>query len=329
MTRVEAKMSKIEEVIGHFDTGRVLAIGDLMIDQYIYGTVNRLSPEAPVPVVDIERELCELGGAANAVNNIKILGGNVDVIGVIGTDDAGRILLDLFKERHINVDGIILCEERPTTVKTRVIGNGCHIVRIDKETKKAIDGQTTNRILKLIEDDIDNYNAILISDYNKGLITKNLLRKLIPLANSHEIPIIVNSKVENLVYYKNVTMVISDMHEASQVIGIKPINETSIRNMGQWLMTRLDCDGVLIVRGGKGLTMFEKDGDVKHLSTHIGEIHDIAGVGDAITGVMALALSCGSDIQTATIIANSAMTVALGKTGTGLMSKEDFLKQIR
>lgn len=318
----------MNDIIQNFNNTRILAIGDLMIDQYLYGTVTRISPDAPVPVVDIESESYELGGAANAVNNIKSLSGTVEAVGVIGTDDAGRILLNLLEKRGIDTKGIFSSEDRPTTVKTRVIGNGNQIVRIDKETRKTIDVEVTKEILGFVDTRIKEIDAILISDYDKGLITQYLLNKLIPLARSHDIPVIVNSKIENLRSYKNVTVIIFDLFDASQVVGIKPINETSVRNIGQWLLTHLDCRGVLIIRGKKGITIFEKDNDVKHFSSTAKDTSDITGVGDAATGAMALALANGSDMQTAATIANAAATVALGTTGTHTVTIEELLTQI-
>ncbi len=318
----------MNEIIKKFNGTRILAIGDLMLDQYLYGTVTRISPEAPVPIVNIETDVCELGGAANAVNNINNLGGIVEVIGVIGKDDEGRILLDLFKEKNVNTDGIILSDDRPTTVKTRIIGNGCQIVRLDKETRKNIGTETSKEIIEHITKRIKKYDGILISDYDKGLITPYLLSKLIPLANSQDIPIIVNSKIENLTHYKNVNVIISDLYKASQVVGIKPINETSIRNTGQWMLTHLDCKGVLIIRGKKGMSVFEKDGSVKHLSSAVMEVSDITGVEDTLTGVMALAVANGSNIIDAAVIANAAATIVLGKIGKYAISKEELLRQI-
>lgn len=319
---------ELKEIVKHFDRSCVLVIGDLMTDQYLYGTVTRISPEAPVPVVNLEREVFELGGAANAVNNIINLGGVVDAVGVIGKEDAGKILLNLLRERNVNTDGIILSEDRPTTVKTRVIGNGNHIVRLDKETRKNIGTETSEQIIEHIRSRIEKYDAILISDYDKGLITPYLLRKLIPLSNSHGIPIIVNARIENLTHYNKVSVIISDCIKASQVIGIKPINETSIRNIGQWMLTHLDCRGVIITKGKKGISVFDKEGNVKHLSSIPKDVSDITGVEDTITGVMTLAMANGSNVIDAAIIANAAATIVLGKSGTYTPSKEELLRQI-
>jgi len=319
----------MNDVINGFNSTKILAIGDLMVDHYVYGTVTRISPEAPVPVIKVETESYKLGGAANAINNIKSLGGDVEAIGVIGIDDTGRILLNLLNEKSIDTEGIILCGNRSTTVKTRIIGNDQQIVRIDTESKKPLDTETTQQILKNIKDEIKNFNAILISDYDKGMITHYLLDKLIPMARSSNIPIIVEPKVENLLNYKNTTVVVSDLTELSQASSIKPINETSIRNMGQWLLTHLDCNGVLITRGKKGISLFEKDKVVKHFPGAVKEMYNVTGVKDVITSVMALALANGSDMSTAAEIASVASTLAAGKVGTITITREDLLNQIQ
>jgi D-beta-D-heptose 7-phosphate kinase/D-beta-D-heptose 1-phosphate adenosyltransferase len=267
-----------------------------------------------------------LGGIANAIDNIISLGGIVEAVGLIGNDDAGKILLNLLKEKSVNTDGIILSDDRPTTVKTRVIGNGCHIVRLDKKTRKNIDYETSDLMIEYIIKRIKNYDAILISDYDNGLITPYLSKKLIDLANSNEIPIIVNSKTENLIQYKKVSLIISDYQKVSNVIGIKPINETSIRNIGQWMLTRLDCKGIIIMRGEKGISVFSRDGTVKHLPIITKGVSDITGVEDTIIGVVTLAVANGSNMIDAAMIANTAAAIVLGKIGKYTPSKEEIIE---
>lgn len=317
------------DVISKFNGTKILAIGDLMLDQYLYGTVKRISPEAPVPIVQIDKEVCELGGAANVINNINNLGGTIEAIGIIGKEDAGRTLLKLLKERNVDTDGIILSDNRPTTVITRVIGNANHIVRLEKETRKKIGPEISDQIIEYIRNRINKYDAILILDYDNGLITPYLSKKLIHLANSNEIPVIVNSKTENLIHYKKVSVIISDCYKVSNVIGIKPINETSIRNIGQWMLTRLDCKGIIIMRGEKGMSVFSRDGTVKHLPMITKGVSDITGVEDAIIGVVTLAVANGSNIIDAATIANAAATIALNKSGNYTPSKEEISELIQ
>lgn len=319
----------MKDVINKFNRTKILAIGDLMLDQYLYGTVTQLSPDAPVPIVQIDKEVCELGGAANVINNITNLGGTVEAVGIIGKDDAGRILLNLLKERNVNTDGIILSDDSPTMVKTRIIGNGSHIARLEKENLKKLGTETSEQIFDFIRNRITKYNAILISDYDKGMITPYLSKKLIHLANSNEVPIIVNSKTENLIHYKKVSVIISDCHKASKVIGIKPINETSIRNMGQWMLTRLDCKGVIIMRGENGMSVFTRDGTVKHLPIITKGVSDITGVEDAIIGVVTLGVANGANMIDSAMIANAAAAIVLGKTGKYTPSTEEILELIQ
>ena len=319
----------MKDIVNKFNRTKILAIGDLMLDRYIYGTVTQISPDAPVPVVRIDKEVSELGGAANVINNLNSLGGTVEAVGIAGEDDAGRTLLNLLKEKNVNTDGIILSGDRPTAVKTRVIGNGSHIVRLEKETRKKISAETSEQIFGFVRNRIAKYNAILISDYDKGMITPYLSKKLIQLANSNEIPVIVNSKTENLIQYKKVSVIISDFHKVSNVVGIKPINETSIRNIGQWMLTRLDCKGILMMRGKKGMSVFSKDGTVKHLQTVTKDVADITGVEDTIIGVMTLAVANGANMIDAAMIANAAAAIVLGKTGKYTPSKEEISELIQ
>lgn len=317
------------DVISKFNGTRILAIGDLMLDHYLYGTVTRISPEAPVPIVNIDKEVFELGGAANAINNMNSLGGVVEAVGLIGKDDAGTKLLNILKEKNVITDGIILSDERPTTVKTRIIGNGSHIVRLERETHKKIGTEISAQIIEYIKNRIKNYGAILIMDYNNGLVTPYLLDKLIPLANFNEIPIIVNSKTENLIHYKKVSVIISDYYKVSNVIGIKPINETSIRNIGQWMLTRLDCKGIILMQGEKGMSVFARDGAFKHLPIITKGEADITGVEDAIIGVVTLSVANGSNMIDAAIIANAAAAIVLKNKGNYAPSKEEILELIQ
>ena len=319
----------MKEIINKFTGTRILAIGDLMLDQYLYGTVTRISPEAPVPIVQIDKEVCELGGIANVINNINNLGGIVEAVGIIGNEVEGRTLLNLLKERNVITEGIIISDDRPTTVRTRIIGNNRHSVRLEKENRKKISPEISDRIFEYIRNKIKNYDAILISDYDTGLINPYLSKKLIDLANSNEIPIIVNSKTENLIQYKKVSVIISDCHKVSNVVGIKPINETSIRNIGQWMLTRLDCQGIIIMRGEKGISVFSRDGAFKHIPMITEGVKDITGVEEVIISVVTLAVANGSNMIDAAMAANTAAAIVLNKTGNYTPSKEELLELIQ
>ena len=322
------KMEELKEVVERFESARILAIGDVMLDRFILGTVSRISPEAPVPVVDLTSETFKPGGAANAINNIRALGGEVIAVGIIGDDVSGKKLIDLLKQSGINTEGILVIQNRPTIVKTRIIAGQQQIVRIDREKRDGLDNEWVQKILGFLNTKIKDIDAILISDYDKGVITNKLLEDVIPLAKKYNKPIIVDPKVEHFLDYKGVTIVTPNIKEASAATGISPINETSIRNMGQWLLTQLECDTVLITRGKDGMTLFENDGAVIHIPTVAREVFDVTGAGDTVTGVVALCLAVGAVMVDAAIIANTAAGIVVGKLGTATATKEELKHQL-
>lgn len=321
-------IEELNKVVERFDSVRILAIGDVMLDRFITGTVSRISPEAPVPVVDLVSETFKLGGAANAITNMKTLGGEVVATGVGGSDISGRKLIDLLKQSGINTDGITITHDRHTTTKTRIIAGQQQIVRIDREQKEAISPEYIQQILDFISTKIDDVDAILISDYDKGVITNRLLREVITSAKKHDKPIVVDPKVEHFLHYKGVTIVTPNLKEASDVTGISPINETSVRNMGQWLSTRLECNAVLITRGKDGMSLFEKDDNVTHIPTVAREVFDVMGAGDTVAGVIALCLAVGADMIDAATIANTAAGIVVGKRGTATVTTEELKHQL-
>jgi D-beta-D-heptose 7-phosphate kinase/D-beta-D-heptose 1-phosphate adenosyltransferase len=322
------KMEELKKVVERFESARILAIGDVMLDRFILGTVSRISPEAPVLVVDLTSETFKPGGAANAINNIRALGGEVIAVGIIGDDVSGKKLIDLLKQSGINTEGIIVIQNRPTIVKTRIIAGQQQIVRIDREKRDGLDNEWVQNILGFVNTKIKDIDAILISDYDKGVITNKLLEDVIPLAKKYNKPIIVDPKVEHFLDYKGVTIVTPNIKEASAATGISPINETSIRNMGQWLLTQLECDTVLITRGKDGMTLFENDGAVIHIPTVAREVFDVTGAGDTVTGVVALCLAVGAVMVDAAIIANTAAGIVVGKLGTATATKEELKHQL-
>jgi D-beta-D-heptose 7-phosphate kinase/D-beta-D-heptose 1-phosphate adenosyltransferase len=324
-------MKNIEElkrIVVRFDSARILTIGDVMLDKFIQGTVSRISPEAPVPVVDLTSETFKPGGAANAINNIKTLGADVIAAGVIGDDVNGRKLIDTLKQSGINTEGFIVIPDRPTTVKTRIMTGQQQIVRIDRERRDSIDYERTHQILDFVNKKIDDVDAILLSDYDKGVITNKLLEGLISLAKKYNKPIIVDPKIEHFMDYKGVTSVISNIKGASAATRISAINETSIRNMGQWILTQLECEYVLITRGKNGMTLFEKNGDVIHIPTVVREVYDVTGVRDTVTSVVALNLAVGAEMVDAATIANMAAGIVIGKIGTATVTKDELMHQL-
>lgn len=322
-------LEELKEIVENFDKTCVLVVGDLMLDKFITGTVSRISPEAPVPVVDVTSEIFRLGGAANAINNIIVLGGNVIAAGIVGDDWYGRRLVELLKQERVNTECIIVSKERPTTVKTRVVVGQHQIVRIDREKRDAINYECTKTILDFLNKKIDNIDTLLISDYDKGVVTNRLLEGLIPLGKKFGKPIVASPKVEHFLDYKGVTIVITNVEKASTVTGISQINETSIRNMGQWLLTHLECEHVLITRGKDGMSLFEKSGSVTHIPAVVKEVRNATGAGDTVASLIALSLASDSiNMVDSAILANIAAGMVVEKSGTAAVTRDELKRQI-
>ena len=257
------------------DTG-ILIIGDLMVDRYIWGKVKRISPEAPVPVVEISDENLTLGGSANVARNITSLGGRVFMAGVIGDDDNGRLLSQMLADEGINTDGIIIDKKRPTTVKTRVIAHSQQVVRFDRESKSKIGSAHTSSILKHVKESLPHIKGIIISDYCKGVITKSLIKEIVKLAGPKRF-IAADPKVGHFNYYKGLSIITPNLNEASFGSGIDIVDDKTLLEAGKALMEKLECKAVLITRGDHGMTLFEKNKKAFHIPTFAREVYDVTG----------------------------------------------------
>ncbi len=322
-------IEELKETVENFDKKCILVVGDLMLDKFIKGTVSRISPEAPVPVIDVTSENFRLGGAANAIGNIRVLGGNVIAIGAVGDDWYGRKLTEMLKMEGVDTEYVIIDKKRPTTVKTRIIAGQQQIVRIDREKRDAIGYESTKTIMDVLIEKIEDVDAFLISDYDKGVVTNTLLEGLIPLARKYSKPIVVHPKVEHFLDYKGVTIVITNLENASMVTGIRQINETSIRNMGQWLLTHLECEYVLITRERDGMSVFEKSGNVTHIPAITREERNVRGAGDIVSSLIALSLASGvTNMINSATLANIAASIIIGKSGAVKVTRNELKHQI-
>ena len=318
-----------KKIIEQFDRASVLVIGDLMLDRYLNGTMSRISPEAPAPLIDITSERFRLGGAANAIHTICTLGGKVSAVGVVGDDWFGKRLIGLLKQEKVDTTCVLEIKERPTTVKTRVIAGQQQIIRLDRENKDAITDEYSQTILDFISKNIERVDVILISDYNKGVVTNTLLKGAIDLAKKFKKPIIVYPKVEHFLDYQGVTIVITDLEKAGLVTGIRQINETSIRNMGQWLLTHLECEFVLITRGKEGLSLFEKNGSVTHMPSIAREVRNVTGSVDTVASVITLSLASGiSTMIDSTHLANIAAGIVVEKPEARTVTRDELQHKI-
>jgi len=306
-----------------------LVIGDLMLDHYIWGAVSRISPEAPVPIVHVDRESLRLGGAANVYNNVLSLGGQAEVCGVIGNDNTGKSLLkELGGGRHRH-PGIIVDASRPTTRKARIIAHSQQVVRYDVENRQDISQPITRRILKHIESRMDAISCIVISDYAKGVIMPSLMAQVGKLARSRKIPMIIDPKVDHFLYYSGATVITPNHMEAQQAAGRSGHDHQAIHEIGHSLRQKLGCEAVLVTRGEQGMSLCESNGYSWHIPTMARQVYDVTGAGDTVVSTLALAMSIGASIPEASIMANYAAGVVVGQVGTASVSKAQLKEAIQ
>ncbi len=307
-------MSKIKEILGKFKDKKIMVIGDMMLDRYLIGDVNRISPEAPVPVVNITKEMHIPGGAANVASNIAALGGKAYTAGVVGDDDARKILENKLKKKNIITDGLFIDKEGPTIQKVRVIGQQQQLVRIDYEKTKSRNKKIENKIIDYTKKIIEKIDVIVISDYAKGLITKNVALEIISLCNEHGKPVIVDPKPKNIEFYKGATLVTPNLKEASEITGVESRLENVVL-IGEKLKEMLNSN-ILITKGEYGSSLIELEGDIAHIPTKAKEVYDVSGAGDTVAAALALSLAAGADLNYAAVLANHAAGIVVGKTGT-------------
>jgi len=318
----------MKQIFSKFKNTGILVIGDLMIDRYIWGKVKRISPEAPVPVVEVTEEDLLLGGAANVAHNVLSLGGRVYVAGTVGTDYMGKILIDRFRESGIGTDGIVIDKDRPTTVKTRVIAHSQQVVRFDKEMKSDISHPTLSLIIDYVRTCLPKIKGIIISDYSKGLITRALIKRILDLTDSRKI-VSVDPKIGHFNFYNGVSLVTPNVNEASFGSGIDIVDEKTLISAGKTLLKKLRCRAVILTRGDEGMSLFEKSGKVTHIPTCAREVFDVSGAGDTVIAAITLSHSAGATLKESATIGNHAAGVVVGKVGTAVATQEEILESMK
>lgn len=306
---------RLEELLNNIKSKRIAVIGDVMIDRYVWGNVNRISPEAPVPVIEVESESTRLGGAANVANNITSLGAQVLLIGVVGKDLGGNEVREILNAQKTSSDGIITDPTRPTTIKTRVIAHQQHVVRIDSETKKDIDTSIQQTILSVLEKNISTLDGIIIEDYNKGVIVKELIVKIIEIANHHKKIITIDPKFSNFFEYKNVSVFKPNKKETEEALGKKLVSDEEIISAGKLLLEKLNAENILLTRSEKGMSLFERNGKITHIPTHARNVADVSGAGDTVIATLTAMLCAGATINESSQLANYAGGIVCGEVG--------------
>lgn len=320
---------RIQRTISGFQNAKVLVVGDLILDEFIWGNVSRISPEAPVPVVWVERENFMPGGASNVANNIRALGGEVFLAGVVGDDPKGEVLQGLLRKKGVNCDGIFADKDRPTTQKTRVIAHHQQVVRFDREVTKPVSDHTIKQISEFVSQCLPKVDAVIIEDYGKGVIVPGLVREIVQVAKKHKKVITVDPKETHFSYYRGVTTLTPNHHEAAAMVGFKIKDDESLERAGQKMVQKLRCETALITLGENGMAIFRQGKKMIKIPTIAQEVYDVSGAGDTVISTYTLSRAAGSDAVDAAYIANCAAGIVVGKIGVAVTSREELAERIQ
>jgi rfaE bifunctional protein kinase chain/domain len=319
---------KIKKYLKYTSEKVIAVIGDVMLDQYFWGNVYRVSPEAPVPVVDITSESYHLGGAANVAQNLKSLNCNPILCGLLGNDNRGKRFLEICEKLELNTIGLYKSENRITTVKTRVIGNGQQIVRMDRESTNPIDSKCENFLLNTLKC-LPKLDGIIFEDYDKGTISKNLILQVIAFAKEKNIPTFVDPKLNNFPNYSNVTLFKPNKKETEAGLKIKLNNKENIINAGNVLIKNYNIENVLITLGTDGMMLFEKNGNITSVPTIARKVADVSGAGDTAIATLTATYVSGAPLSESAIIANIASGIVCEKPGIVAIEKEELIEAVQ
>lgn len=311
--------------LGMFRRKRILVIGDLILDRYIWGRVSRISPEAPVPVVDVTHDTFVLGGAANVAHNIVALGGQATVAGVVGRDMAAEMLGELLKERRMEFFAVK--DQRPTTVKTRVIAHNQQVVRFDHENRDRLVGRVLKELVSYVEDAVPEHDAVVLSDYRKGVISADVMRAVAGASRGRKF-VVVDPKVGHFHLYKGVSLITPNLMEAAQGSGVEIRDEKTMIRAGRTLLNKLALGSVLITRGEEGMSLFQKGG-VSHIPALARRVFDVTGAGDTVVAAFALARAAGASLEDSAVLANHAAGIVVGEVGTAVATPARIRQSIK
>lgn len=312
---ISMKIKRLNELKKKFIGLKIAVIGDLMLDCYYWGSVKRISPEAPVPVVEVDNEFYRFGGAANVAYNLIKLGAYPLPFGVIGSDNFGSIFSSLLAEANISSDYLVCDETRPTTAKTRILAHNQHVLRIDKESTTSISRDIQAKLLRKFEESIDDIDGIILQDYNKGVLTPSLIKKIIAIANKKNKLITVDPKFHNFFSYKNVSVFKPNRKEAEDVLGMKIRTSQDVTEAGKKLLVKLNAKHVLLTLGEGGIAVFEKGKEEKRMPTKARKVSDVSGAGDTVISTLTVALAAGANIYEASFLANYAAGIVCEEPG--------------
>ncbi len=306
---------------------RVFVLGDVMLDEFVWGRVSRISPEAPVPVVQVTGQSFHLGGAGNVAANVRALGGGAVLAGVVGRDAAGGRVREALAAAGVDSRLVEVGRDRPTTVKTRIVAHGQQVVRADREDAADVPAGAEAALVERVRRELASCGALVISDYEKGVVTASLLRRVLPLARRRGVPVLVDPKVRHFRLYRGATVVTPNQLETEQATGLRLPG--ALDAAGRRILSRLACRAVLVTRGEHGMSLFERGRPPLHVPTAAREVFDVTGAGDTVIATMALALAAGGTVPEAAALANCAAGVVVGKVGTAQATPDEVLAAAR
>ncbi|MDT4952558.1 MAG: D-glycero-beta-D-manno-heptose-7-phosphate kinase [Acidobacteriota bacterium] len=328
---LQLTQQRADELLRRASERFIVVYGDVMLDEFVWGDVTRISPEAPVPVVDIRRESVHLGGAANVLANAVALGARASVVGVVGNDRAGEQLRAKLKETGLPdaPDTLIVDESRPTTLKTRIIAHSQTVVRADRERRTPVDVETEARIIEVLKEAIKETDAFVVSDYDKGAVTPRILSEILPLVYKRKVPVLIDPKIRNFDAYHPATLVTPNHHEALRLTNTEDHSDEALKRAAHLIRERLGCESVLITRGERGMMLLESYHEPVYVETVAREVYDVTGAGDTVIATLAAALAAGASMLEAAILANHAAGIVVAKVGTATASAEELINSIQ
>jgi rfaE bifunctional protein kinase chain/domain len=307
---------------------RIVVYGDVMLDEFVWGDVSRISPEAPVPVVDIKRESARLGGAANVWANLVALGAQARVVGVVGSDGAAERLRNELRRVGSDSESLVVDRTRPTTIKTRIIAHNQLVVRADRENRQFVSDAVEEKLIAALVENLRAADALVISDYDKGAVTPGALREIVPRAREAGVAVLIDPKIRNFDAYRAATLVTPNHHEALRAANLEEDTDAGVAEAARLIRARLKCDAVLITRGERGMMLLEQDDAPVYVGTAAREVYDVTGAGDTVIATLACALSGSASLVEAAMLANHAAGIVVGKLGTATASANEIVASI-
>lgn len=321
------KLPRIQTALESMREKKIAVVGDFMLDRYVWGEVKRISPEAPVPVVEVLEDAQRPGGAGNVVHNLQSLGARCVAVGLIGEDPYAEELRSLMDANHVDISGLVATDDRPTTVKTRILSGDQQLLRVDREVLRTVPPELEELLCERVREALDGADALVLQDYNKGVLTSGLIRAAIEEAKKRGIVISVDPKRDNFWEYYGATLVKPNLREAEGALGRDLARPSDFERAGNELLMRLQCDYILITRGSEGMNLFAQNEQARHIATKARLISDVSGAGDTVIATMTLGLVAGLNGVEAATLANKAAGYVVGRVGVVPVTPEALLAE--